>query len=185
VTNLIEAEELEDVVLAVHSYAGLIGTAVADRMTQRLRHLVYVDAAIPKPGESSSSTHPAATREARLAACEASPDYSYPPPDPSLYGLQGADLEWVARRQTPQPGHAYTMPLQFDPVRVASVPRTFIDCPHPALPTIAASRERVRDPQFWDGAWRRGGGARIVELATGHDPMVSDPQGLAAVLARV
>src|SRR5687767_5159677 len=42
VMNLVEAEELQDVVLAAHSYAGMIGTAVADRMPQRLRHLVYV-----------------------------------------------------------------------------------------------------------------------------------------------
>ena len=32
VINLIEAEELHEVTLAVHSYAGMIGTAVADRM---------------------------------------------------------------------------------------------------------------------------------------------------------
>ena len=35
-----------DVVLAVHSYAGMIGTAIADRMPQRLRHLDQIDGAI-------------------------------------------------------------------------------------------------------------------------------------------
>ena len=63
VANLIEAEELQDVVLAVHSYAGMIGTAIADRMPQRLKHLVYVDAVVPRPGESWSSTHASAVRE--------------------------------------------------------------------------------------------------------------------------
>jgi len=56
VIGAIEAEEMADVVLAVHSYAGMLGTAVADRLTQRLSHLVYVDAVVPKPGESWSST---------------------------------------------------------------------------------------------------------------------------------
>ena len=49
---VIEAEEMREVVLAVHSYAGMIGTAVADRMASRLKHLAYVDAVVPKPGET-------------------------------------------------------------------------------------------------------------------------------------
>jgi pimeloyl-ACP methyl ester carboxylesterase len=176
VVNLIEAEELDSVVLAVHSYAGMIGTAVADRMPHRLKHLVYVDGNVPMPGESSGSRHAPATRESRLAACAASADFSYPPPDPSVYGLSGDDHAWVARRQTPQPGRAYIAPLHFDPARVASVPRTFIDCQSPPLPTIDVSRQRVRDPAFWGAPWR------VVQLDTGHDPMVSAPDDLARVL---
>ena len=59
VVSALEAEELDDVVLAVHSYAGMLGTAVADRMPGRLRHLVYVDAVVPRPGESWSGFGPA------------------------------------------------------------------------------------------------------------------------------
>jgi pimeloyl-ACP methyl ester carboxylesterase len=182
VANTVEAEELHDVVLAVHSYAGMIGTAVADRMGGRLKHLVYVDAVVPKPGESWSSTHASATREARLAAAQASPDYSFPAPDPSVFGLQGADHEWVKRRQTAHPGHTYQAPLAFEPSRVAAVPRTFVDCIAPALGTIDVIRQRVRDAKFWDGAWVGGGGAQVVEIATGHDPMVSAPDRMVDVL---
>ena len=182
VANLIEAEELQEVVLAVHSYAGMIGTAIADRMTQRLKHLVYVDAVVPKPGESWSSTHASATREARLAAANASPDFSFPAPDPAVFGLAAEDHAWVQRRQTPHPGHTYQAPLAFDPRRVAGVPRTFVDCVKPRLGTIDSIRPRVRDGNFWDGAWTGGGGCRIVELQTGHDPMVSAPGDLTRVL---
>jgi pimeloyl-ACP methyl ester carboxylesterase len=182
VANTIEAEELDDVVLAVHSYAGMLGTAVADRMPQRLKHLVYVDAVVPRPGESWSGTHASATREARLAAAQASPDYSFPAPDPSVFGLVAQQYEWVKRRQTPHPGHTYQAPLQFDAQRVASVPRTFIDCTQPPLGTIDVIRQRVRDPKYWDGAWQGGAGARLVELATGHDPMVSEPAALTRIL---
>jgi pimeloyl-ACP methyl ester carboxylesterase len=184
VTNAIETEELSEVVLAVHSYAGMLGTAVADRMPQRLRHLVYVDAVVPLPGESWSGAQPRATQEARLAAAQASPDFSFPPPDPKVYGLAGEDHAWVQRRQTPHPGHTYQAPLQFDPQRVAQVPRTFVDCTQPALGTIDPIRQRVRDPQFWGGAWAGGGGAQIAPLATGHDPMVSMPRELAQILLR-
>jgi pimeloyl-ACP methyl ester carboxylesterase len=176
VIDAIDTEEMQRPVLAVHSFAGMIGTAVADRMPRRLSHLVYIDAVVPQPGESWSSTHTPATREARIAAAEAAHDYSFPPPDPSVYGLSGEQYEWVKRRQVQHPGHSYTAELQFEPARVASVPRTFVDCVSPPLATIDVSRRRVRDPAFWGAPWR------IVEMDTGHDPMVSAPRELTQVL---
>jgi pimeloyl-ACP methyl ester carboxylesterase len=176
VVNAMDAEEMPRPVLAVHSFAGMIGTAIADRMPQRLAHLVYVDAVVPLPGESWSSTHAPATREARIAASETSRDYSFPPPDPSVYGLAGDAYEWLKRRQVPHPGHTYTAALQFDPRRVAGVPRTFVDCTSPPLATIDGSRRRVRDPAFWGAPWH------VVEIATGHDPMVSAPDALTRIL---
>jgi pimeloyl-ACP methyl ester carboxylesterase len=180
VAGLIDAEELQDVVLVVHSYAGMIGTAIADRMPQRIKHLVYLDAAIPEPGESWSARHTPATRDGRINAAKASPHYTLPPPDPAIFGLGGDDHAWVARRQTPHPAEPYTHPLAFSIERVASVPRTFIDCTSPPLATIDSIRQRVRDPQFWGGAWQRGG--RVVEMQTGHDPMVSAPDDLVQIL---
>jgi len=182
VINAIEAEEMNDVVLGVHSYAGMLGTAVADRLPRRLKHLVYIDAVVPRPGESWSSTHASTTREARLAAAQASAEFSFPAPDPAIFGLADADYEWVKRRQTPHPGHTYGAPLAFDAQRVAAVPRTFVNCTQPALATIDAIRTRVADPKFWDGAWLGGGGARVIEIKTGHDPMVSAPDALAQLL---
>src|SRR3954465_2229032 len=145
VANTLVFEELQDVVLAVHSYAGMIGTALADRMPGRLRHLVYVDAVVPKPGESWSGPHASATREARIAAAQASPDYSFPAPDPSVFGLEAEDHAWVKRRQRGQPGPASQARLRFDPQRVPAVPRTFVDCIQPRLGTIDSIRPRVRD----------------------------------------
>ena len=180
VLKLIEAEELNDVVLAVHSYAGMIGTAVADRLGQRLKHLVYVDAVVPKPGESWSSTQSSATQQQRLGAAQASEHFSFPAPDPAVFGLIDADHAWVKRRQTPHPGNTYQAPLDFDVQRVAAVPRTFVNCTQPALATIEPSRLRVKDPKFWDGAWLPN--SKIVEIKTGHDPMVSEPAALVQIL---
>ncbi len=180
VQNAIEAEELQDVVLVGHSYAGMLVTAVADRTPQRLSHLVYVDAVVPKPGESWSSTHSLATRESRMAAAQASALFAFPAPDPVVFGLGGERHAWVRRRQTPHPGHTYEAPLDFDVHRVASVPHTFINCTAPALATIDAIRPRVVSPAFWDGAWLPG--SRVLEMRTGHDPMVSAPEALAGLL---
>ena len=176
----IENEELSEVVLAVHSYAGMVGTGVADRIGARLRQLVYVDAVVPKPGEAWSATHASSTRQARINAARANRMYSFPPPSADVFGLEGEDAAWVARRQTPHPGHPYTDVLDFDPARVAHVPRTYIHCTQPSLATIDAIWPRVNDPKFWDGLWLPG--TRTLELATGHDPMISAPRELTEVL---
>lgn len=179
VVGLIEAEELQHVVLVGHSYAGMVITGVADRLQAErpglLRHLVYLDAALPSPGDSWSSHHSAETKQARIAASEASGGLSFPPPDASLFGLSGTDRDWVNRRQTPQPFKLYQQPLAFDAERVAAVPRTFIDCTQPALATIAPSRVRVRSEPGWI----------VVEMATGHDPMVSEPAALGQILLAI
>jgi pimeloyl-ACP methyl ester carboxylesterase len=161
VAAVLEAEELPDAVLVGHSYGGVIVTGVAARHAARLRHLVYLDGVLPRPGESWSSGHAPAVREARRTAIRE--HGVIPPPDPAVYGLAGADAEWVARRQTPQPGTVYDAPLHFDAGALAAVPRTFVSCIAPALATIDSSRERAR----------REPGMRYVELATGHDPMIS------------
>ncbi len=176
VRQLLETEELSNVVLVVHSYAGMIGTAIADRMADRLKQLVYVDAVVPKPGESWSSTQSSSTQQQRIAAAEASLNYSFPPPDPVVFGLHDADHAWVQRRQTPHPGNTYRMPLAFDVQRVAATPRMYISCTEPGLATIEPSRLRVKDPAFWGGAWLPG--SRVITLKTGHDPMISEPAAL-------
>ena len=180
VVQAILTEEMDDVVLAVHSYAGMVGTGVADRMAKHLRHLVYVDAVVPKPGEAWSSTHSKATREGRLAAAQATPNFSIPPPNPDVFGLEGEQADWVRRRQTAHPAQPYLDTLDFSIERLAAIPRTFISCTQPTLATIDAIRPRVTDPKFWDGQWLPG--ARVVEMKSGHDPMVSDPHGLTQIL---
>lgn len=172
VTAVIRAEELERAILVGHSYAGLVITGVADRLVDAaaLRHLVYVDAVVPQPGESWSSGHPDATRTERRATIAARG--VLPPADPAAFGLAGDDHAWAARRMTPQPGGVYDAPLQFEPARVQRWPRTFIDCTSPALPTIALMRERVRAEPGWN----------VVEIETGHDPMISAPDKLLAAL---
>jgi len=173
VTAVIEAEELLDAILVGHSYAGMVITGAADRVAARLHHLVYVDAVVPRPGESWSSTHTPDMQQARRKAIA---DHGVlPAPDPALFGLDGADRAWVARRQTAHPGGVYDTPLPFDAGRLADVPRSFIDCHAPALPTIDTSRRRVRTDTGW----------AVHELATGHLPMVSAPQDLAGLLLRL
>jgi hypothetical protein len=133
---------------------------------------VYVDAMVPHSGESWATHHAPELVASRLAAAAAHPQGALPPPDAALFGLTGADCDWVNRRQTPQPFGHYQQLLRFDAARLAHVPRTFIDCTTPAWPSIEPMRARVRSEPGW----------RVHELATGHDAMVSAPGPLARLL---
>lgn len=178
VLGLIECEELDDVVLVGHSYSGIVITGVADRLEQArpglLRRLVYIDAVTPHPGESWSSQHPDETVAARNRDAAQTGWLSIPPADGSIYGIGGEDLAWVNRRQTPHPFGVYQDALDFGPDRLATLPRTFIDCTAPALATIDVMRRRVRSEPGW----------QVVELATGHAPNISAPEALAQLLLR-
>ena len=52
VVNTILFEELNDIVLVGHSYGGMVVTGVADRLPERISHLIYLDAIVPYNGES-------------------------------------------------------------------------------------------------------------------------------------
>jgi pimeloyl-ACP methyl ester carboxylesterase len=175
VVAFVEAEELQDVVLVGHSYGGMVITGAADvivkRTPGRLRRLVYLDAVVPLPGECWSALHSPETVAARTAQAEAH-DQSLPPPDPEVFGLAGADRDWLQRRHVPHPFGPYREPLDFDAARWTALPRSFIDCTEPALPTIDGARRRAREQPGW----------RLHTMATGHFPMVSMPEALAGLL---
>lgn len=55
VVNTLLFEGLRDAVLVGHSYAGMVVTGVADRVPERISHLIYMDAVVPEDGESYSA----------------------------------------------------------------------------------------------------------------------------------
>ncbi|MGI9237810.1 MAG: alpha/beta fold hydrolase [Woeseiaceae bacterium] len=48
ICNVIQYEELQDIVLVGHSFAGLTITGVADRFRSRIRQIVFFDALVPR-----------------------------------------------------------------------------------------------------------------------------------------
>lgn len=52
VCALIVERDPRDVVLVAHSYGGMVITGVAARLADRILRMVYVDAAVPAPGQS-------------------------------------------------------------------------------------------------------------------------------------
>lgn len=58
VVDLIVEEDLTEVVLVGHSYAGLVISSVANRVPDRIARLVYLDAMVPEDGESAADVLP-------------------------------------------------------------------------------------------------------------------------------
>lgn len=173
VLAVVECEELEGAILVGHSYGGLLITAVADRAPGRIAHLVYLDAIVPRNGESWSSIHSEEIRAVRRAGIAQTG--AMPPLDAAAFGLSGEDASWVQRRQRDHPGSLYEDALQFDEGLLARIPRTYVDCNSPALASVALAKQRARSEPGWN----------VTTLATGHDPMISAPTQLLAILENV
>jgi pimeloyl-ACP methyl ester carboxylesterase len=179
VTNLLEAEELTDVVLVGHSLGGVTITAVADRMPDRLRQLVYLDGGVLQSGESVFTDYPADLVADRRAAAAASPGgLTIPPPPPAAFGIpDGPRADWVARHMTPHPIATYEQPLELrNPTIGNGLPCTYVVCVDPVYAPLEVYRRRVRGfvAAGLPWSWR--------ELATGHEAMVMAPEALTEML---
>ena len=58
IIQVFEYEDLEEVVLVGHSYGGLVIGGVTEKIPQRIRRLVYLDAYIPQDNKSAVSLEP-------------------------------------------------------------------------------------------------------------------------------
>ncbi|MEU2427266.1 alpha/beta fold hydrolase [Streptomyces sp. NPDC007851] len=176
VVGLIKEEDLTEVVLVGHSYAGLVVSSVADRVPERIKHLVHLDAMVPEDGETAADVQPAT--QAMIDRALASGSGWRVPPLPELpppYGLFGvteaADLEWLRSMLSDMPVRCLQQPVRLDNPAGRDVPRTHIHCTGAVPPGI------VRRPVL--------AGERVWELPTGHDCMITMPAELADLLLRV
>lgn len=175
IVNHIEFEDLNDVILVGHSFAGAVITGVADRVRERLSELVYLDASVIANGECAVDQLPQEIVDERNAAAErSSGGVSLPPPAPHVFGVRDpADIAWLDGRLTPHPWRTYTTPLRIDGPLGSGVRSRYIVCTAPRYRTIEKPLEAARQAGF-----------RVEELATGHDAMVTDPAGVVALLDR-
>jgi pimeloyl-ACP methyl ester carboxylesterase len=87
VVNHIEAEELKDVILVGHSFGGTSITGAADKIPDRIRHLVYLDSVILENGKSVfSALPPDIVAARRKTVAEQGQGIFIPPPPPTAFG---------------------------------------------------------------------------------------------------
>lgn len=174
VIGVLEAEELEDVVLVGHSYAGLVISGVAARAGARLRQLVYLDALLAEDGQSWADAFPPEVAEARRRGATVTNGVkTIPAPDPEIYGFANpADTEWVRRRLTPHPYAPFEQKSRLGGPLGSGLPRIYVDSTEPAIAALATIKDRYRGKPEWP----------FVELKTGHDAMLSAPDELVGIL---
>ena len=127
VVNLIRWEELSDVVLCGHSYGGAVISGVADRVPERLRALVYLDAFVLENGQSLHDTLPAAQRDMQLDLTKKYGEgWKVPPIPGAVFNVNAADLAWVDSQCTMQPLATFQQPLMLTGTAGAALPTTFI-----------------------------------------------------------
>jgi pimeloyl-ACP methyl ester carboxylesterase len=173
VVDVIAGNDLRDVVLVGHSYAGMVITGAADRCRDRIRMLVYLDAFVPVSGERAADFIPAALNERALAAVHAVGKGTHLPviyPASKFVDFDAERSAAFMARLTPQPFFTY-----LEPVYLAHPPienRGFIYCSGAPLGLFDRFAEHAKISPDW----------RYAEIPAAHDAMLTHPLQLTAEL---
>jgi pimeloyl-ACP methyl ester carboxylesterase len=182
VANTLIFEDLHDVLLVGNSSAGTVITGVADRVPERIREVVYLDAFVPADGESTFDLIPPDRRPVmeQLVKDEGDgwllPRFAPPPWEqfvPASWDVTDeADLSWAIERLRPTPFLHFTEPLRLHQHTAAQPHRVYIRCtrwPHPGFDRWA---EAARENEGWS----------CCELTTSHLPYITNPDEFVGVL---
>jgi pimeloyl-ACP methyl ester carboxylesterase len=164
-------EDLHDVILVGHSYAGTVITGVAGQAPERLAGLVYFDSYVPQPGEALHTIGGKAPSRTEPPPGGLSPA---PPGVAERLGINDPDLAaWTDARLVPHPYRAFIEPVQYDPTIFQALPRAFVACKNKPNPgTSAPFAEMAKANPEW----------HYRELWAGHDAMITAPRETADVL---
>jgi pimeloyl-ACP methyl ester carboxylesterase len=165
VSNAIWYEDLTDIILVGHSYGGMVVTGVADRMPERIQHLVYLDAFLPRDGQSLFDLGGGGPGAAESRDWRVPPLQSYVDPnDP--------EAAWNQERRVHHPRATLSekvrlsMPLESRPFSLTYIVATGRPEAEPAhFDRIA---EGLRGNQRWT----------LREIAGGHGMIRTNPEGL-------
>ena len=160
----------DQVVLAVHSGAGVSGYAASDRIPDRIAEMVYVDSG---PGKGAINPD--------LAGPELPLPATWEELDENLDGLTDEHLATFRARAVPQPGGAVReAPVLTNDARL-DVPSTVI-CTGFSAELV---KQAVADGYSWVAGLAELRNVTYVDLPTSHWPMWSRPVELAAIIGAV
>ncbi len=178
VTAVLHYEDLRDVILVGHSYGGMVITGVADRASDRIGRLVYLDAATPVNGQSLLDVAGPIIEATRPAGqvVDGVELVLLPSPDAGLfYGVTDPDdVAWMGERLTAHPWKCFEQPLRLtNEAALWAIPQYQISC---------SSTVPTRDPEMMQKLRAAG---RLWEIDTGHDLMITEPEAVADALLQV
>jgi pimeloyl-ACP methyl ester carboxylesterase len=162
IVNLIRWEEMKDIVLCGHSYGGMVVTGVADKMSERIAALVYLDAFVPESGQSMQDLRPR----------ELPSGLTIPPISAETFRVNERDRQWVDRLCTPHPVACLTERLALTGAYRAVRRKVYIRAASYPSPAFDPTYERLKSDPGWIAH----------QLPCGHDVMVDMPDALAEIL---
>jgi pimeloyl-ACP methyl ester carboxylesterase len=164
VVNLILFEDLHDIVLTGHSYGGMVITGVMDRVPHRIKHVVFLDAAVPDDGMSLWNVFGGDG-----------------PRDPSRFADGYMQVPWVKPDAKPphnvkQSIHCFDQPVSYKDPAAKALPVTYVAF----VPKDKSIEERARTDKGWQRAVARGWTIRT--FTGGHVAQQEDPRGVATLI---
>ncbi|MEU8803822.1 alpha/beta hydrolase [Spirillospora sp. NPDC048819] len=173
VVSVIDDNDLKDVLLVGHSYGGMVITGAANARPSRIGKLVYLDAFVPRHGESAATIlGEDFVRMAEAAAAQAGTPHLIPP----LFTVEDS-LGWTgelgaafAARMCPHPAATLHEPVRADGELTAE--QIFIRCNEHPLGLFDGYAAMARDSADW----------RYFELASRHDAVHLMPAAVAGIL---
>lgn len=167
-----------DVVLVGHSLAGLVISAVAEALPERIRRLVYVTAFLPRDGDSLVRICSVDPDNPLNAASLRTPDGKCVTVDPArlreLFYADCPDEDFAiaSARVGPEPIAVMFQAVHVTPGRFGCVPRAYIHCSRDvALPLFVQEQMVAASPCD-----------AVLTLPTGHSPFFAAPGRLAGML---
>ena len=174
IVNLIEMEDLNNVVLVGHSYAGAVIAGVADMIPTRLKKLVFLDAMLVHNGESPHSLQPKDVQQIENKLIEGK--QNLPPFPVSLFGITDSlQVRWVSERLTPQPFNTFAQKLILKHKYGNGLPLAYIACTNPWIPILKKMSKEAQNNPLWT----------YYTLNTGHDAMITVPNELATMFESI
>ena len=175
ILSVLDFEDLHELVLIGHSYGGMVATAVADRVPERLTCLVYLDAFVPQDGQSLFDLHPPDIRSAMREAARTEGDGWRIPPNPLPPDTSEADVAWITPRRVMQPIKTFEQPVRLCGAG-ERLPKIYIRCTRTGpVDIFRPFAERARSNLGW----------QYLEMDASHSPHVTAPEELAGMLDRV
>lgn len=172
VLQVLEFEDLHDVVLIGHSYGGMVASGVADRAASRIRQLIYLDAFVPRHGQSAMSLQPPAVQERMQGAVLAQGDGWRVPANPLPPDTSADDVAWALPKRVMQPLKTFTQPITLSGA-ADHLPRSYIYCTRSGPGDVFRQfSQRAQTEPNW----------RYVEIDASHNPHITCPGALMRVL---
>jgi len=174
VLSVLEFEDLKDVVLLGHSYGGMVATGVADKARNRIARVVYIDAFVPKDGQSLFDlVGPKAEGNMRAGAAKDGEGWKLPinpmPPDTSP-----EDLAWASPRRRPQPIKTFEQKIKLDSKEPP--PRHYIYAKKNGPGDVFRQfGERAKSEAGW----------KYYEIDASHNPHITCPDVLMSLLTEI